>query len=130
MRHLLKNKDAHILVNNSHSLIPQVKDKKERYTACDIKRSGRARQFQNITGQPIKRILHAVDNRILQNLPILQEDVRMAGNIYGPSIPHLKCKTLRRKIQYGKPVKIKSVPKNILDKYKEVTIYCDLMHIK
>ena len=27
------------------------------------------------------------------------------------------------------PVKITSVPKTILDKYKEVTILCDLMHI-
>ena len=30
MRNLLKNKDAHILVNDSHSPIPQVQDKKER----------------------------------------------------------------------------------------------------
>ena len=38
MRHLLKNKDAHILVNDLHSP-PQVQDKKERYTARDIKRA-------------------------------------------------------------------------------------------
>ena len=78
MRHLLKNKDAHILVKYSHSPIPQVQDKKERYTARDIKRADRARQFQHITGHPIKQILHAVDNNILQNPPILREDVRMA----------------------------------------------------
>ena len=71
MRHLLKNKYAHILVNDSHSPIPQVQDKKERYTARDIKRADRARRFKNITGQKIKLILHAVDNNILQNLPIL-----------------------------------------------------------
>ena len=33
------------------------------------------------------------------------------------------------KIQHVEPVKITSVPKNILDKYKEVTIWCDLMRI-
>ena len=43
----------------------------------------------------------------------------MAEDIYGPSIPHLK----------GKPVKITSVPKTIIFKYEEVTIYCDLVHI-
>ena len=53
----------------------------------------------------------------------------MAEGIYGPSIPHLKVNTVRRKIQYVDPVKITSVPKTILDKYKEVTICCDLMHI-
>ena len=45
MRHLLKNKDAHILVNDPHSPIPQVQDKKERYTARDLKRDDFARQF-------------------------------------------------------------------------------------
>ena len=89
MRNLLKNKDAHIMVNNSHSPIPQVQYNKVIYTAHDIKRADRARQFQHITGQPINRILHEVDNNILQNLPIMQEDVRMAEDIYGPSIPHL-----------------------------------------
>ena len=129
MRHLLKNKDAHILVNDSHSPIPQVQDKKERYTARDIKRADCARLFQHITGQPIKLILHTVDNNIPQNLPILREDVRMAEEIYGPSIPHLKGKRVRRKVQHVEPIKITSVPKTILDKYKEVAICCDLMHI-
>ena len=72
MKHLLNNKDAHIMVNNLHSPIPQVQDKKEKYTARGIKRADCAKQFQHITGQPINRILHAVDNNILQNLSILQ----------------------------------------------------------
>ena len=54
MRRLLKNKDAHIMVNDSHYPIPQVRDKKKRYTARDIKWADRSIRFQHITGQPIK----------------------------------------------------------------------------
>ena len=121
-RYLLKKKDANIVVNDKHSPIPQIQDKKKGYTALDIKMADSARRLQHITGQPIKLILHAVDNNILQNLPILQEDVGMAEYIYGTSIPHLREKTARRKIQHVEPVNITSVPKTILDKYKEVTI--------
>ena len=53
----------------------------------------------------------------------------MGEDSYGPSTPHLKGKTVRRKVQHVEPVKITSAPKNIIDKYKEVTILCDLMHI-
>ena len=115
-------------MNDSHSPIPHVQAKKERYTSRDIKHADRARQCQHITGQPIKRILHAVYNNILQNLPILQEDARMAEDIYWPIIPHLKNNTVRRKVHHVEPIKITNSPKTILDKYKEVTICCDLMY--
>ena len=53
----------------------------------------------------------------------------MDEDIYGPSITHLKGKTARHKIKRVDPINITSVPKTILDKYKEFTIYCDLMQI-
>ena len=53
----------------------------------------------------------------------------MSEDIYGSSIPHLKCKTVRHKIQHVEPIKITSFPQIILDKYRGVTICCDLMHI-
>ena len=72
MRQLFKKKYGHTMVNDSHSPIPQVKDKKKWYNARDIKRADLARWLQNITGQPINRILHEVDNNIIHNLPILR----------------------------------------------------------
>ena len=56
------------MVNNSRSRIPQVEEKNKQYTSCDVKRYYCARQFQYITDQPAKKILHVVDNHIQQNL--------------------------------------------------------------
>ena len=53
----------------------------------------------------------------------------MDDDIYGPSIPHLEGKAVRRKIQHVDPIKITSVTQTILDNYKEVTIFCEIMHI-
>ena len=55
------------MVNDSHSTIQKVQDKKEIYTACDIKQADHARQFQNIADQPMRQILHAVKNNVLKN---------------------------------------------------------------
>ena len=115
MSHLLNNKYVHIVVNNSLSPIKQVKYKNKGYITRDIKRAYRTRPLNHITGQLIKLILHAVDNNILHNLPILREDVRMAEDIYGPSIQHLKVKTVWCKIKHVDPVNIPSVPKTIFD---------------
>ena len=115
------------MVNDSHSSTPQVQDKAKIYTTQDIKWADHARRFQHITGQPTKGIIHAADNNILQNFPILREDFIMDEDIYGPIIPHLKFKTVQLKIKHVEPVKITSVPKTILDNYKEFTICCDLI---
>ena len=60
------------MVKDSHSSIPQVEEKKKQYTACDLKRGDCAILFQNIAIQPVKKILHAVNNNIFHHFPILQ----------------------------------------------------------
>ena len=73
MRHILKNKkNTQITVNNSWSPIPQVEENKKHYTYRDVNRDYQPRQFQHITGQSVNQTLHAVDNNILHNLPILR----------------------------------------------------------
>ena len=117
------------MVNDSLSPIPQVDEKKKRYTAHDLKRTDRARWLQNIIGQPIKRILNAVDDSVMQNLPILREDVGTYGSIYGTSVPHLQDKTVLHKIEHAEPVMLIIVLKEILEKYNKITLCCDLIHI-
>ena len=117
------------MVNDSHSPIKLVEENKKQYTARDIKRPDRVRLFQHINCQPVKWIIYAVDNNILQNFSILWEDVGIAEENYGPIVPHLQGKTVHQKFQHVEPVLVPRVPKGICDRYNNVTICCDLTHI-
>ena len=87
------------MVNDSRSLITQVEENNKQYANRNVKRSDSERKLHQITGQPVKRILHEVDNSIRHNLPILQEDVLMAEDIYGTSVPHFQGKIVHHKFQ-------------------------------
>ena len=54
----------------------------------------------------------------------------MVKNIHGTSVPNLHGKSFQYKIQHVEPVMVPSVPKDILDKYKKVTLCCDLIQTK
>ena len=104
------------MVTNSCSPIPQVEENKKQYTTRYVKRADNTRQLQNINGQPLKQILHAVDNNIIQNLPILREDTITAEEIYWPSVPHLQGKTALHKVQNMETIIVPNVPKYIPDR--------------
>ena len=117
------------MVNDSHSPIPQAEENKNQYIACDVNRADRAILFQHITGQPVKQILHEVENNILHSFQILREDVRMAEDIYGPSVSHLQGKTVCHKVMCVGPIIVTNFPKGILYRYKNFTLCCDLVQI-
>ena len=53
----------------------------------------------------------------------------MAEDIYLPSVPHLQGKNVHQKSQNVEPVVVPKSPKDILDRYKNVTLCCNIMHI-
>ena len=110
MQTIKNKKNAHIIVNNSYSLIPKVEENKKHYNTCNKKRDDRARPFHHITGQPVKQILNVVDNNMLQNLPIFLEDVGMDEDIYGPNVSHLQGKKIHHNIYHREPIIIPNVP--------------------
>ena len=117
------------MVNDSLSPILKVGENKKNYADRDINRDDGARRFYHITGRPVNIILHVTNNNILQNLPILWEDVGVDEVIYGSSVPHLQGRTFRHKVHHVKPIIVQNFRKGILDIYKKVTIYCQLMQI-
>ena len=53
----------------------------------------------------------------------------MDEDIYGPSVPHSQGKTVWHKIPYVEPVMVTSVPKEVLEKHKKITLCFNLIHI-
>ena len=53
----------------------------------------------------------------------------MAKYICWPSVPYLQGKVVCHKDQYVDPITMPKVPKGILDRYNNVTLCCNIMHI-
>ena len=117
------------MVNYSRSQIPKLDKKKKHYTACDVNRYYCSRQFRHVTDQPVKQVLHAVDDNILQNIPNVWEYFRMSEDIYGPSVKILQSETVRHKVQHVDPIIVSNFPKGIIDIYNNVTLFYEHMHI-
>ena len=52
----------------------------------------------------------------------------MAEEIYVPSVSHFQVKTFSHKVQHVKPIIVTNTPNSILDRQKNVTICCYLIH--
>ena len=106
-----------------------MEEKNKHCTTHDINRADRTIQVHHITGQLVKRILHASDNNTLHNFSILREDVGMVEDIYGTIVTHLKRKIVFHKVQHVEPIVVPNYPKVILDRYKNIILCYDIMHI-
>ena len=53
----------------------------------------------------------------------------MADDIYGPSVPYFQVKTVRQNVQHVEPIIVPNSPNDILYRYKNINLLCDLIHI-
>ena len=81
--------------------------------------------FNNIS---TKKLLHIIDNNMVKGLPITRQDVKLAEKIYGPNVYALKGKTTNRKVDHV-VAPITNIPKQLLKKYKNVTLCIDVMFV-
>ena len=59
----------------------------------------------------------------------MREDVGMAEDIYGRSASYLQGKKFHHKVQNVEPIIVPNIPKGVLDRFKNFTLWCDLMYI-
>ena len=95
----------------------------------DRKKAHRTRQFQHVGGHPSDAtiVYSAVTNGI-KNSPITQRDVKVELDMLGKSTFGVQGKKVRHQPD-AVAVEIIEVPPTILDYYKEVEIYVDVMHV-
>ena len=103
---LLKTKIMRTLHWMIHTPPPHKWSKRRKTHHRYVKRPDHKRKFQNINVHLVKWILHAVDNNILQNIPIMWEDIEMPEDIYGPSFPYLQGKTVHHKVHNMEPITV------------------------
>jgi hypothetical protein len=108
--------------------IATVDRNKAKCDARDVTLANKTRKFQETTDASLKTILDIIDRKLLPNCPITRADVKMAEDIYGTSVVHLKGKTTRKG---GKHVSfnVPTLPHMISDKYKLVTLSGDIFYV-
>ncbi|MEL7196301.1 MAG: reverse transcriptase domain-containing protein [Bacteroidota bacterium] len=111
------------------TLVSTVKDNTKMYSDRDYKRAMAARELQKAIGRPsTEHLVRIVEGGHLPNCPVTRADILAAEHIWGQDLGTLKGKTTRRK---AVPVdgEIVKVSPTILQKYGQVTLGIDIMHV-
>ena len=76
----------------------------------------------------VQNFKHLLRQNIIQNCPVTAEDVDNAEKIFRPDIGAMKGKTTRKKPTPVKKDEV-AIPKELLDKNKELTLCMDVLFI-
>jgi len=111
-----------IMVNTVDSI-------KSKYSIRQYSSAKRARTLQDVIRRPsTEDFIKYVEGNMIPNCDITREDILRAEDIFGPNLGSIKCKTTRRPTQHVN-ITWTRVPKEILQKYGEVTLDIDIMAI-
>ena len=89
------------------------------------------RALQNTTGLTTSNLIAAVDKKMLNNSPITRESIKTALAIWGPSVPNLDGKSVRRKgdaVLLSKET-ITTIPPIILSLHNAIILGMDVVKV-
>lgn len=115
---------------SSAAMVTTVHEKMAKYSDRDVLAAKKARHLQDILGRPSTRdFIRMVSTNSLPNCPITVDDIRAAEDIFGPNLGSLIGKTTRTPSKHVS-TQSASIPIEIIDRYRNVTLAMDVMKVK
>ena len=106
-------------------------DETERfYTPWQYQRAVRARALLHAAGHPsVDDLKKVLEYKLIPDCPVTAQDLKVAENIMGPDVSTLKGKSVRRKPKGQVQADLVTIPPELLQLHKEVTLCVDVMHV-
>jgi hypothetical protein len=107
-----------------------VKEESAHFSAIDCRRAAKVRDLQEALACPSDfDLANAIEHNVIGNNPFTRRDVRIAKKIFGPDVPALKGKTVKRKSKMPREDDISDIPSRIIKEYSDVHLSIDIMHV-
>jgi hypothetical protein len=107
-----------------------VKGESSHFSAIDCRRAAKVRELQEALACPSDfDLANAIEHNVIGNNPFTRRDVRIAKKIFGPDVPSMKGKTVKRKSIMPREDDISDIPPSILKEYSTVHLSIDIMHV-
>jgi hypothetical protein len=107
-----------------------VKGESAHFSAIDCRRAAKVRELQEALACPSDfDLANAIEHNVIGNNPFTRRDVRIAKKIFGPDVPAMKGKTVKRKSIMPREDDISDIPSDIIKEYSNVHLSIDIMHV-
>jgi hypothetical protein len=107
-----------------------VKNESAHFSAIDCRRAAKVRALQEALACPSDvDLANAIEHNVIGNNPFTRRDVRIAKKLFGPDIPAMKGKTVKKKSKMPREDEISDIPSNIIKEYSNVHLSIDVMHV-
>jgi len=113
----------------TQAYITTVAENAKKYTARERARAKEARALQHALCMPTEEgIKHVLRTNLIGNCDLTAADFKIAEDIYGSDVPHIKGKWTRRKPEPTK-IDVIDIPREVRMKCTNIQLYFDAMFI-
>jgi hypothetical protein len=92
-----------------------VKGESAHFSEIDCRRASKIQELQEVLACPSDiDLANAVKNNVIGNNPFTRRDIQIAKKIFGPDVPAMKGKTVKRKSKMPREDEVTDLPPSIM----------------